>query len=95
MSSREGLSEAVDSLFKIELLDGRLPLWFWAKLVVWQHEVVRGECWSWRWPLDPEGYGQIIRGSRSLHAHRMAWEALVGPLPDGIFLNHLDHYFRG
>jgi hypothetical protein len=86
---REALSEPIDALLEIELLDGRLPLWFWAQLVVWQHEVMEGECWSWRRPLDRDGYGQVHRGSRNIHAHQMAWEALVGPLPNWIFLDHL------
>ena len=76
-------------LFEIELLDRRLPLRFWAKVVVWEHAQGQGECWSWRRSLDSEGYGQTKRGSQRLRAHRRAWEALVGPLPDGIYLDHL------
>lgn len=76
-------------LFEIELVDRRLPVRFWAKVVVWQHTQFPGECWTWRGSLDPAGYGQTSRRSQILKAHRRAWEALVGPIPDGLHLDHL------
>ena len=76
-------------LFEIKLADPRLPVRFWGKVVVWQHDEMQGKCWTWRRSLDPEGYGQTNRRSQHVKAHRRAWEALVGPIPDGIHLDHL------
>lgn len=87
-SFQGALSATLDPRFDVPLLDGRLPVWFWANVVVWQHEVVQGECWSWKRPLDPEGYGLVSRCIPIVHAHQMAWEALIGPVPNGMFLDH-------
>jgi hypothetical protein len=76
-------------LFEIQLADPRLPVRFWAKVVVWQHDQMQGECWTWKGSRDPGGYGQTARRSQPLKAHRRAWEALVGPIPDGLHLDHL------
>lgn len=48
-------------------------------------------CWEWRGAPDVTGYGRFReagKGSRSLHAHRVAYELSVGPVPDGLFVCH-------
>jgi hypothetical protein len=42
-------------------------------------------CWIYRGSIDDEGYGRF--GSRM--AHRHYYEQLVGPVPDGLVLDHL------
>lgn len=86
---QEALPASFDLRLDIQLLDDRLPLWFWRDVVVWQHDVVQGECWSWRRPLDLSGFGLVTRSTPLVHAHRIAWEALVAPIPNGMFLDHL------
>ena len=52
----------------------------------------RDECWRWLASLDAYGYGQIHepgKGGRNLKAHRVAYELLVGPIPEGFDLDHL------
>lgn len=46
-------------------------------------------CWEWTRARSPLGYGQsnVARGS-SL-AHRLAYLTFVGPIPDGLQLDHL------
>ena len=52
-------------------------------------------CWIWTGTLDLAGYGRIWTGSRvtgdrtATLAHRAAWEVYVGPIPDGLVLDHL------
>lgn len=49
-------------------------------------------CWLWTASLDHRGYGQINAGGRRgkpLAAHRVAYELVVGPIPDGTELDHL------
>lgn len=39
--------------------------------------------------ISPYGYGQLKIGGRSHPAHRAAYEAFVGPIPDGLTIDHL------
>lgn len=49
-------------------------------------------CWMWHGKTNAEGYGLIHAGGnvrRYLRAHRVVYEHLVGPVPDGLELDHL------
>lgn len=35
------------------------------------------------------GYGAVWNGKRTLPAHKAMWELMVGPVPDGLELDHL------
>lgn len=48
-----------------------------------------GECWLWTGRTNEQGYGRFSLGFRDVMAHRMAYLLLVGPLPDGIVLDHV------
>ena len=52
------------------------------------HRTTTG-CWEWTGFRNQEGYGQIGMASRVHLAHRAVYEALVGPIPDGLQLDHL------
>ena len=47
------------------------------------------ECWVWKGTILKKGYGRIMRFGKQLHAHRMVWELLVGPLTSDEVLDHL------
>lgn len=49
--------------------------------------VIDGDCWVWIGAKHNAGYGQYGRPARL--AHRMSYEAHVGPIPDGLTLDHL------
>jgi len=60
-------------------LDGKATPFFWSR-------VQRAEgCWLWLGFLDKWGYGRFGR----ILAHRIAFSALVGPIPEGLELDHL------
>jgi hypothetical protein len=50
-------------------------------------------CWIWTGSIRPNGYGQIavdVDGRRlPRQVHRVAYELFVGPIPDGLDLDHL------
>lgn len=46
-------------------------------------------CWEWQRSLFPNGYGYIKHDGRGRGAHRVAYEVLVGPIPEGLELDHL------
>lgn len=61
---------------------------FWAKVDR------RGpdECWPWIASRDPLGYGRFNADDAVLPstlAHRIAYTWLIGPIPDGLCLDHL------
>lgn len=58
---------------------------FWAKV-----EKTDG-CWLWRGNLSPAGYGQTYSPAtrQTALAHRITYQALVGPIPEGLVLDHL------
>lgn len=76
-------------LLDIEMGDRRLPSRFWAKVIAERHAQLPSACWTWVGSRDPEGYGQSNTRGRVFKAHRMAWIALVGPIEDGLQLDHL------
>lgn len=54
-----------------------------------------GECWLWTGARSTShgvrAYGTIDINGRSVKAHRFAYEALIGPIPKGMQLDHLCH----
>jgi len=56
---------------------------FWAR-------VQKGDgCWLWTGSCTSEGYGQVQRDRTFLLAHRVAYELLRGPVPDGLTIDHV------
>ena len=50
-----------------------------------------GDCLEWTTYKDPKGYGRIRVGDRMVQVHRYAWERVNGPIPDGMWIDHLCH----
>lgn len=52
-------------------------------------------CWIWQRSKNTSGYGQMQVGSwtdnsrRVMPAHRASYEAFVGPIPEGLQIDHL------
>lgn len=46
-------------------------------------------CWPWRGAVRGKGYGSFWDGTKSVRAHRFAYETFVGPIPDDRELDHL------
>jgi hypothetical protein len=45
------------------------------------------QCWIWKGYIQSGGHGQMNDGL----AHRIAYEVLVGPIPDGMTIDHECH----
>lgn len=50
--------------------------------------LVSSGCWLWGGATDDRGYGFVWLGGRTRRAHRAVYELLVGPIPDGLELDH-------
>jgi hypothetical protein len=47
-------------------------------------------CWVYRGGLTPKGYSIIrLDSQRTAISHRVAYEQLIGPIPEGLELDHL------
>jgi hypothetical protein len=57
----------------------------------WSKVDKSGECWVWTGAINNYGYGVIGKERRTLTAHRVAYELLVGPIPGGLTIDHLCH----
>lgn len=57
---------------------------FWAKVSGRETD----GCWLWTASCNPGGYG-IFRDGKQLVAHRWSYKRLVGPIPEGLQLDHL------
>lgn len=56
---------------------------FWAKVKK------TDECWLWTAAKIPAGYGRFGLAGKTVYAHRVAYELLVGPIPEGLVIDHL------
>lgn len=59
--------------------DGPLP----------EHMPDAGPCWLWGGTRDKWGYGKITIRQVKQSVHRVVYRELVGPIPDGLTLDHL------
>ena len=48
-----------------------------------------GGCWLWTGGKNSWGYGCVNFSGKSLRVHRVVYEAIVGPIPAGLHLDHL------
>lgn len=48
------------------------------------------ECWTWRGNILPHGYARFRDDvGRWSYVHRFSYERFVGPIPDGLTIDHL------
>lgn len=48
-----------------------------------------GQCFVWQGPIQRHGHGRICIADRHVLVHRVAYEHLHGPIPDGLTLDHV------
>lgn len=46
-------------------------------------------CWEWTGSTTKAGYGMVWRDGKQRYAHRVLYELLVGPIPEGLEIDHL------
>jgi hypothetical protein len=66
---------------------------FWANVnkhgLAPEHRPDLGPCWPWQGSRFAAGYGQFKLAGRNRRAQQVAHELLVGPIPEGLELDHL------
>lgn len=48
-------------------------------------------CHLWTGALNDQGYGRLRVDGDLVRAHRYAWERANGPIPDGLYVDHICH----
>ena len=67
-------TKQISSFFsKLVYKDGRLPT----------------KCWWWTGAKNDKGYGQLFDFPKVKYAHRLAYEHWRGPIPEGLYCDHL------
>src|SRR5690606_12614402 len=61
-----------------------LPDRFWEKV-----DVNLSGCWTWTRAKTEAGYGRCWWQGKDWLAHRASYTALIGPIPEGLELDHL------
>ena len=51
--------------------------------------VVDTACWTWTGARQSAGYGSMGMNGKTVLVHRYAYEMLVGPIPEGMTVDHL------
>ena len=52
------------------------------------------KCWIWGNGKSPVDYARTSRGGTKMRAHRFVFESFVGPIPDGLVIDHLCRVLR-
>jgi len=55
----------------------------------WSKVDKTGDCWEWHAKVASNGYGHFWLEGRNRLAHRVAYEMVVGPIAEGLQLDHL------
>lgn len=55
----------------------------------WSHVEKTPGCWEWQRGRNLAGYGTLRLGNGIILAHRFSYEMQVGPIPDGLTIDHL------
>lgn len=63
-----------------------LPDLFWSKVMVYP---TPDACWEWQASKNKKGYGRFALAREVKLAHRLSYEAVLGPVPSGLQLDHL------
>lgn len=58
------------------------------ELRFWSKVDRSGPCWLWVASCRANGYGQINIEGKNRSAHRVAYELAVGPVPNGLLIDH-------
>lgn len=51
--------------------------------------VAEDTCWIWEGALNHHGYGIFYFNKKTVRAHRYSYETVIGPIGDGLQLDHL------
>jgi hypothetical protein len=66
------------------LFDPRLPSKFWDRVAL-----TDTGCWIWKGQIVASGYGHVYWEGKTRRVHRVTYEVLRAPIPQGLQIDHL------
>lgn len=92
-AKKTGAAGSADPLY---VRDGPLEERFWSKVnrdgPVPPQRPELGPCWLWTRATFRDGYGEFQYATRDTRgAHRVAYELSIGPIPEGLTVDHVCH----
>ena len=71
------------------ITDHKLEVQFWNRVI----KPAQGEptlaCWKWQGYHNADGYSVYTYKGQTIRVHRLAYELAVGPIADGLVIDHL------
>jgi hypothetical protein len=55
---------------------------------LWARVTKAGACWEWTGSVNALGWGYISDQGKTRLVHRVAYELLLGPIPEGVVIRH-------
>jgi len=74
----------VSDVDRVRFGDSRLPGRWW-NLV----QLGDSGCWEWKSAAEKRNYARFQVGGKMWLSHRYAYHVLIGPIPDGLVIDHL------
>lgn len=71
---------------RMAVMDHPLPTRFAAKI-----QPLPNGCWQWMGTITSNGYPHYWMDGKPRLAHRLMYEWMVGPIPEGLYLDHVCH----
>lgn len=71
------------------IFDSPTPDWLPRRLAVKIAVNPGTGCWEWTAVRQPDGYGKAKWNGRMVSVHRLGYQLLVGPIPEGLEIDHL------
>lgn len=71
---------------KTQVIMGNVPARLWSRV---DRSGGPHTCWLWLGRTNAKGYGRITVNGQGRFVHRVAYELLVGPIPDGLQIDHV------
>ena len=56
---------------------------------IWEKIEITDSCWLWHGCFNSSGYGQCTYEGKDHRVHRLIYQWMIGPIPDGKQLDHL------
>lgn len=56
----------------------------------WKKVIKTDYCWFYKYSENSEGYAHITFEGKKVYGHRLTYELLIGPIPEGKILHHFE-----